>query len=361
MGSAPGVVRCRCEFACAILADKAGVESGDGTMILVVGATGQLGTAVVKRLAESGQPVRAFVRRGSRHEHLRSPGIELAFGDLRDAASVEAACRGASVVVATANAVVPEGRSSFDAVEGAGYAHLIAACERAQVRQFVFVSIPQTPHDAVVPAFRYKRLNEQRLQSSPVPYTVLRPSLFMDDWFAFIGDASVVRGAPAATIERRYWFLRVFINAVGGLIRRHGIALLPGSRRVRHAFITLDDVASFIIGSIGREDMLRVTVEIGGPQVLSWDDVLAIYSRRLGKPVRAISVPRSAYRALRALLAPFSEPASGIMGLNWLVCYDTAYDARELATRLGIQLTDVEQFLLQSAERAAGASRTANR
>jgi uncharacterized protein YbjT (DUF2867 family) len=323
-------------------------------MILVVGATGQLGTAVVRRLAAAGRPVRAFVRSSSRHEHLRVPGVELAYGDLRDAASVGAACHGAHVVIATANAVVPEGRSSFEAVEGQGYAHLIAACERERIGQFIFVSIPQTAHDAAVPAFRYKRLNEQRLQSSALSYTVLRPSLFMDDWFAFIGDASVARGALAATIERRYWFLRVFINAVGGLIHRHGIALLPGSRRVRHAFVTLDDVAGFIIASIGRDDMRRAIFEIGGPQVLSWDEVIALYSRLLGKPIRAISVPKSAYRVLCLLLAPFSEAASGIMGLNWLVGYDTPYDANALASRLGLKLTSAEQFLQRSSKPAPG-------
>jgi uncharacterized protein YbjT (DUF2867 family) len=326
-------------------------------MILVVGATGQLGTAVVRRLVAAGQPVRAFVRPGSRHEHLRMPGIELAYGDLRDAASVEAACRGARVVIASANAIVPEGRSSFEAVEGRGYAHLIGACERERIEQFIFVSMPQTAHDAAVPAFRYKRLNEQRLQASTLPYTVLRPSLFMDDWFAFIGDASVARGAPGATIERRYWFLRVFISAVGGLIRRHGIALLPGSGRVRHAFIALDDVAAFIVEGIGREDMHRATFDIGGPQVLSWDEVIAIYSRLLGKPIRAISVPKGAYRVLRALLSPFSESASDIMGLNWLVGFDTPYDASALAGRLGVQLTSAEQFL----QRGGGASRVSSR
>ena len=326
-------------------------------MILVVGATGQLGTAVVKRLAAAGNLVRAFVRLGSRYEHLRIPGVELAFGDLRDAASVDAACRGARVVIATANAIVPEGRSSFESVEGQGYAHLISACERERVDQFIFVSMPQTVHDAAVPAFRYKRLNEQRLQAGTLRYTILRPSLFMDDWFAFIGDASVVRGAPAATIERRYWFLRTFIHAVGGLIHKHGIALLPGSRRARHAFVTLDDVASFVIGSVGREDMHRVIVEIGGPQVLSWDEVIAIYARALGRPVRAVSVPRNAYRVLRLLFSPFSEAASNIMGLNWLVGYDTAYDARALASRLGLQLTSVEQFL----QRGGDASRVTSR
>lgn len=318
-------------------------------MILVIGATGQLGTAVVRRLTAAGQPVRAFVRRGSRHEHLRGPGVDLAFGDLREPASVDTACRGARVVIATANAVVPEGRSSFASVEGQGYATLIDACQRHRIDQFIFVSTPITPHDEAVPVFRYKRLNELRLQASGLSYTVLQSSLFMDDWFAFIGDASAARGAEAATIHRRYWFLQAFMRAVGGLIDKRGIALIPGSRRVRHAFIALDDVAEFLVRSVGRDDMRRAICQIGGPQVLAWDEVIEIYARVLGKPVRGIFVPSGVFRAQRALLAPFSEAAADIMGLNWLVGYDTPYDATALAARLGVPLTSVEQFLRHKA------------
>ena len=61
--------------------------------VLIVGATGQLGTAVLRRLVKSGRPVRALVRRSSPHGHLAGPGVEIAFGDLRDAPSLEAACR----------------------------------------------------------------------------------------------------------------------------------------------------------------------------------------------------------------------------------------------------------------------------
>jgi hypothetical protein len=59
-------------------------------------------------------------------------------------------------------------------------------------------------------------------------------------------------------------------------------------------------------------------------------------------------------------MAPFSEAASNIMGLNWLVGYDTPYDARALAARLGMQLTSADQFLRQSAGRTDGASRSTN-
>ncbi len=79
--------------------------------VLVVGATGQLGTAVLRRLGKGGRPPRALVRPGSAYGHLEGSGVEIAYGDLRDAASLAAACRGIECVVATANAVVPRGRS----------------------------------------------------------------------------------------------------------------------------------------------------------------------------------------------------------------------------------------------------------
>jgi uncharacterized protein YbjT (DUF2867 family) len=314
-------------------------------MILVVGATGQLGTAVVRRLAASGQSVRAFVRKGSRHEHLRAMGAELAFGDLREPDSIDAACRGARVVVSTANAVVPEGPSSFEAVEGRGYAALVSACERHAVEQFVFISVPVTPHDDSVPVFRYKRLTEQRLRQSRLSYTIFQASLFMDDWYAFIGSRIPLRGSEAATLARRYWFLKAFMKGVDGLIDKHGIALIAGSKRVRHAFIALDDVAEFMVRSIGRTEMYRTVTQIGGPEVLTWGEVAACFSRVLGKPVRAIYLPSGLFRVQRALLAPLSEAASDIMGLNWLVGFDTPYDATALASKLGIRLTSTEQFL----------------
>jgi len=318
-------------------------------MILIVGATGQLGTAVARRLVAMGKPVRAFVRRGSRCTHLDIRGIELAYGDLRDPASIDAACRGTDIVVATANVVVPEGPTSFEAVEGRGYSSLIESCRRHGVDRFVFMSVPVTPHDAKVPLFRYKRLIESRLAASGLSTTIFRASLFMDDWFAFLGSRLPVRGAEAATLDRRYWFLRAFLGAIDGLIDKHGIAMIPGSPRTRHAFIALDDVAEFIARAIRHDALRGDTVEIGGPEILTWLDVVDRFSAALGKPVRAFHAPSTLFRVQRALLAPFSESASNIMGLNWLVAYETPYDARALAESFGMTLTRSGEFLARKA------------
>jgi len=323
-------------------------------MILVVGATGQVGTAVVRKLVAGGKPVRAFVRRTSNYQHLQGPGVELAFGDLRDPASLDAACQGAQAVITTANAIVPQGPSSFAAVEGKGYQDLIAACQKHSVQQFIFLSVPVTPHDSAVPSFRYKRLNEERLQTSGLNYTILRASLFMDCWFAFIGSTIPARGAEAPTIERQYWFLEIFMKGVGNLIQGAGAALIPGNAQVRHAFIAADDVASALVNAIDHPAAARTILEIGGPEILSWQQVAEIYSKALGRKVRTVYAPGSVFRVMRAAMSPFSEAASDIMGLNWLVSYSTPYAGRKTAAALGVRLTSADAFIRSKVGLAAG-------
>lgn len=330
-------------------------------MILVVGATGQLGTAVVRKLVASGRPVRAFVRRTGQYQHLQVPGVELAVGDLRDPASLDAACQGAEVVIATANAIVPQGPSSFEAVEGKGYQDLIAACQKHGVKQFIFISAPVTPHDNAVPSFRYKRLNEERLQASGLNYTILRASLFMDCWFAFIGSTIPACGTDAATIKRQYWFLKLFMKGVGNLIPGAGVALIPGNAQVRHAFIATEDVASAMVNAIGHPAAERAILEIGGPEILSWQQVADIYAEALGRKVRPVYAPGGVFRVMRALVSPFSEAASDILGLNWLVSYSTPYEGQKAASTLGVELTRAEDFVRGKADMAGCLSPQGNR
>ena len=316
------------------------------TSVLVVGATGQLGTAVVRNLTASGQNVRAFVRPTSNQRHLHATGAELVFGDLRDKDSVDAACEGCEAVIATANTVIPEGRYSFDANEGQGYENLIAACRRSMIRQFVFMSVPVTPYDDKVPTFRLKRRTEQHLQQSGIPYTIFRGSLFMDEWLALIGSSIPLRGAEAATLRRDYWFSRLFLKGVSHLIEGRGVALVPGSGKSRHAFVSLDDVASFLVKALDRPQAKNAVFEIGGPEMLSWDEAVDIFAKILARPVRAIHVPAGVFRMQQLLLDPFSPAAANLMGMNWIVgSVDTCYDMKTVAPMFGISLTTVEQFL----------------
>jgi uncharacterized protein YbjT (DUF2867 family) len=317
----------------------------DPRPILVVGASGQLGTRIVQKLLVAGRPVRALVRSTSRVEHLRTQGVQLVIADLMQPETLEAACAGAGAVIATANAVAPTHGSTFEAVDDRGYAALIEACLRNGCGRFVFISVPVTPHDDAVPLFRTKRLIERRLAASGMEHVVLRAGPFMDDWFALIGSALPARGDPAPLIRRSWPFLQRFIGATGQLIDRHGIALVPGSAETRHAFIAIDDVAAALISAIDHPAMRNVTRDLAGPQMLSWRDVADLFSEVLGRPVRVLAVPGIIFRVQQALMRPFSVAAANIMGLNWLASTTLSVEADDTLALLGVLPIEAQRFL----------------
>jgi len=317
--------------------------------VLVVGATGQLGTTVVRRLNRAGLPVRALARRGSAYRHLEGEGIGVAFGDLREPASLDAACQDISTVVATANAVVPRGAGRFGDTEDLGYANLIAACRRQGVRRFVHMSVPKTPFDARVPTFAAKRRVEAALAESGLEVCVFRGSLFMDDWFALMGSSIPLRGAEVHTLRRPFWFSRAFLGVVGHSVERRGIALVPGDGRTRHAFVALDDVAA-VLAAAAAAPAFSGVFEIGGPEVLSWQEVVDLFSEVLGRPIRSLHTPVGVYRALSLALRPFSEAASNLMGLSWVTAItETPWDSREVFARFGVTPTSALDFLKRRA------------
>jgi len=168
----------------------------------------------------------------------------------------------------------------------------------------------------------------------------------MDDWFALMGSSIPLRGAEVHTLQRPFWFSRGFMLGVGHLIEKRGVALVPGTGNSRHAFIALDDVAAFLVKSVGNSGAQNAIYNIGGPEVLSWNDVVGMFSKALGRPIRAIHTPATVFRAQQLLLSPFSRAASNLMAMNWLLSVvDTPFDMSKVAPIFGIPLTNTETFL----------------
>src|SRR5215471_20297967 len=208
-------------------------------LILIVGATGQLGAVVVRKLRARGKRVRAFVRSDSKIDHLKPLAVEMFTGDLLDPASVQEACLGADYVIATANAVVPRKRSDlFKTVDGEGYRRLIDASLRCGVRQFIYTSVASFSRNANIPLFRAKRSTEEYLAASGLTYTIVRAAAFMDMSFAMIGSDLPVRGAEAATVERSFWFTRNFFQRIRNSVEG-GRALVGGNGTAKHSFIAI--------------------------------------------------------------------------------------------------------------------------
>jgi uncharacterized protein YbjT (DUF2867 family) len=319
-------------------------------VILVVGATGQLGSRVVQQLLAQGEEVRAMVRDPATAADLTAAGAELAVADLGRPESLDGAVRGVAAIVATANAVAPIRPGDSAALVDAGYTELVRRAERAGVSRFVLSSVPVTRWDAAVPVAWTKRRTEQLLEHSDLSWLSLRMTPFTEVWLALVGSEIPLRGEPRATLARAYPTLRRFRRMTGRTVERNGMMLVPGRRSSRQAFLSMDDAARALAAGV-RPETGEGTVELGGPEVLSWSDVAGIYERVLGRRVRVVSQPAGVFAVGQRLLGPVAPSLAGVMALSRLIATsETDWDTTDTARRLGLhRLRAVEEILREKA------------
>jgi uncharacterized protein YbjT (DUF2867 family) len=320
-------------------------------VILVVGATGQLGSMVVRELARQGRPVRAMVRPPDLGRDLVDAGAELVEGDLLRPETLDDALRGVRAVIATANAIAPTHRGDKHDALARGYAELIARARAAGVERFVYASVPEAPLDDVVPEVRAKRKVEQLLAASGLSYLSLRMPPFMEVWLALVGSSIPVRGEPRAFVRRPYGFLRRFRRLTGHSIERRGVMTVGGAASIRNAFISVHDVARVMVAAVDARE-LTGPVDVGGPEILTWTDVARIYGEVLGRPVRVRSTPAGVYALAQRALSRVAPSASNTLALNRLLATaETPWDTSAVTRRLRVHpLRTVEQVLQEKAQ-----------
>jgi NADH dehydrogenase len=288
-------------------------------MILVVGATGTLGGTIAKRLAEQGKQVRALVRPQSDAADLKRLGIEAVLGDLKEPASLERACEGAEALVTTANSAGRGGEDNVESVEEGGNRNLVDAAKAAGVRQFVFTSALGSSLDSPVPFMRGKAVAEQHLRESGVPFTILMPNLFMEVWCPNVVGNAAMAGRPV---------------------------VLVGEGTRKHSMISIEDVAAFAVATVGNDAARNRTLVLGGPQPLSWRDIVAAYERALGRQLEVEFVP------MGDGLPGFPEFISGFM--NALETYDSVIEMESTAREFGVRQLTLDEYLQRTVQVASG-------
>ncbi|UPG85805.1 NmrA family NAD(P)-binding protein [Luteibacter aegosomatis] len=317
--------------------------------VLVVGATGQLGSRAIQRLVGDGKHVvRALVRPRS-SANLPFSGAHCHAGDLRDMASLKAACAGVDTVIATATVVFPKGNYDFRQDEERGYANLIAACLDAGVGHIVFVSlcVPfERRFTRISATYAMKERIEEMLAASGIPHTILRCAPFMDDYFALIGSRIPLAGETAATLDRSRGLTRRLRHWMGDSIERRGVAVAPGPSTRRHAFVALQDVVGYLVGAVDQPPHAGLTLEIGGPEVLSWREVSNLYAQLLQRDIGLISIPAWLLAGLAWVIRPWSAALANQMAiLHILGGNDTHVETGQVAGQYGVQPLTARVYL----------------
>lgn len=316
--------------------------------VLVVGANGQLGAACCRALVAEGHTVRGSVRSAERGAGLE--GVDLVLADLAAEPDLDALLAGVQAVLITANTAVP--RAGDDAARFAEGEHrLIDAAGRHGIGRIVLPSVPATHVDAHVPIAAERRLLEEQVRTTVPGSVILRFPPFMEVWLALVGSSLPLRGEPHATVGRPSPFLRRFRSVTGSTVEKRGLMLVPGPTGHRQSFIAVPDAAAACVAAVTREDLAGRTIDVAGPEVLTWVDVARIFSEVLGRPVRAVSTPSAVFAAMSAVLRPVAKVPSQTMALNrYLGASETAWTPGGGGLVDPSTMTTVEGFLRAKAD-----------
>lgn len=242
-------------------------------MILVTGATGFVGGHVVRALRDDDKAVRCLVRDLRRAQRLAALGCDLAEGDLTDPASLRNAVDGVEAVVHLV-AIRQGKREQFERIMIQGSRDLLAAAQAADVRRFVHMSALGTSEGTkdLVPYYGAKWEMEQAVQSSAIPYVIFRPS------FIFGSDGGIL-----PTFRR--------------LATLAPVTLIIGSGEQRIQPIWADDVAAYFVRALELDTATNRTFELGGPEVVSWNELWAQLKQALGVRRPSVHLPMALARA----------------------------------------------------------------
>lgn len=226
-------------------------------MILVTGATGKVGSEVVKQLAARGAPVRALVRSPEKARAIAAPGVEIARGDLGDPGSLGAAMEGVEALFLLTPPDPRQVEWQHNAIE---------AAKRAGVRHVVKLSAIGASEHAPVQLGRWHWQTEEELKASGLGWTILQPGFFMQN---FLGFAPTIQGQGA------------FYSNVNG----------------RVALVDARDIAAVAVAALTEDGHEGQTYVITGGEAISYPEAAEKLSAALGRGVNYVEIPDEAMRS----------------------------------------------------------------
>ena len=239
--------------------------------VLVTGGTGFVGPKVVHALRAHGREVSALVRSSERGAKLASLGAEIVSGDVTDPVSMRAALEGCTHVVHLV-AILKGRPSDFERVMAQATRDLVAASKDAGIERFVLMSALGASEQTkdVTPYFNAKWAMERAVIESGIEYVAFRPSFVFG------------RGGALPTFMKQ--------------VRYSPVVTVIGSGKQRIQPIWVEDVAEYFARAVDAPAAANRLFEIGGPDVVTWDELYLTIAKVLGKRRKLAHVPSSLAR-----------------------------------------------------------------
>ena len=248
-------------------------------MILVTGGTGFIGQALVRQLAEAGHPVRVLIRASPRSPNLpRGLPVEVAVSALNDGRGLRAAMVGVDTVYHLAGGEWRGAYASLMEIDIRGTQYVVEAAVDAGVGRIFYVSHLGADRASAYPVFKAKAVAEEYIRRSGIDYTILRTAILfgVNDGFT-TGLAQILLVQP------------IFF-------------LVPGDGQNLLQPLWVEDLATCLTWALDDERTRDQTLEVGGPEYMTFNQVVTLIMGVSGIRRRLVHVRPPYLRAMTVLL-----------------------------------------------------------
>jgi uncharacterized protein YbjT (DUF2867 family) len=287
--------------------------------VLVTGATGFVGPAIVQRLVDDGHTVRLLEHTAGSSAEL--PSQEAVPGSMTDPKSLRRTVDGQDAVVHLV-ALLSGKPEEFERVMEQGTRDLLEAASDAGVRRFVLMSALGTTEETkdLVPYYGAKWQMEQDVKASGLEHVIFRPSFVFGREGGALGQfKKIAKLAPVTPI-------------VG-----------PGTQRIQP--IWLDDVAAYFAAAIEKPEAANRTFELGGPDAVTWNEFWSRLKRAQGAHRLSVHVPFGLMRMQAAVLEKLPKPPVTRDQLKMLAAGDNVVSNSDAVDTFGIPLVPLDEQL----------------
>lgn len=240
-------------------------------VILLTGATGTVGRALLRHLTDDGRPVRCLVRDPRRLGPDRIK-VQLALGDLADPGVFRSALRGVHTVIHLAASIRDQPGGPLEEINGLATARLVRAAERAGCGHFIFFSALGATAQSRTRFMRSKALAERAVRRASMRTTVFSPSIVYapgDPWLTLLHRLSLLPAVPVS-----------------------------GTGRAAFQPMWADDVARCVVADLQRGSPARRVHVLAGPQRLTYDGIVRAALAGSGRTRPLVHVPLPVVRAV---------------------------------------------------------------
>ena len=263
-------------------------------MILVTGATGFVGRNVVRALRTRGKEVRCLVRTPARAGVVADYHVEIAHGDVLDPSALKEAMRGVDTLVHLVAIIREKGKQSFDLVNRQGTEMVAQTAREAGIKRIVHMSAIGAQDNPDYPYLYSKWQGEQAVKNSGLTYTIFRPSIQFGE-----GDE--------------------FINTLAGVVKAFPVVPVAGSGNVRLQPISVEEVGAMVSLVVDDTRFGGRIIEIGGPDHLTYNEIVDIIVRTLGVRRPKVHMPLPIMKSLiRVMEAVIPNPPATTSQLELL-------------------------------------------